>query len=55
MVHPTERKLIKLDEDLKYNLELGANVQQIEEITVNAKKGENVNSTAMGQIGLEIE
>ena len=47
-VHPTERKLIKLDEDLKYNLEIGANIQQIEEITVNAKKGENVNSTANG-------
>lgn len=53
--HPTEKKLIDLSEDLKYNFELGSTVQDIEEITVNAKKGENVNSTAMGQMGLEIE
>ena len=52
---PTEVKAIDLTKDLDYNLELGSGFQDLEEIVVNGKKGENVKSTQMGAISLDIE
>lgn len=48
-------KKVNLTADLRLDIEIGAEVQQIEEVNVSAKKGENVNSTQMGQVELEIE
>jgi hypothetical protein len=54
-IYPVEIKKIDLTKDVKLNIDLGSNVQDLEEIVVNAKKGENTNSTKMGQIELEMD
>jgi len=46
---------VDLTSDLKLDVEVGLEMQEIEEVVVNAKKGENVNSTKIGQIELEID
>ena len=51
----TEIKEIDLSRDVVLNVELGTNMQEIQEVLVNAKKGENINSTKIGQIELEID
>jgi hypothetical protein len=54
-MYPIDTKEIDLTKDVRFNYELGANYQEIQEVVVNAKKGENVNSTKMGQIELQID
>ena len=55
LIYPIDTKEIDLTNDVRFNYELGANYQEIQEVVVNAKKGENVNSTKMGQIELQID
>ncbi len=55
VIYPIDTKEIDLSNDVRFNYELGANYQEIQEVVVNAKKGENVNSTKMGQIELQID
>ncbi len=55
LIYPIDTKEIDLTKDVRFNYELGANYQEIQEVVVNAKKGENVNSTKMGQIELQID
>ncbi|MES2589453.1 MAG: TonB-dependent receptor [Bacteroidota bacterium] len=45
---------LDLTNDLTFNLELGSKVQNLNEVNINAKHNENVNSTKIGQIELEI-
>ena len=52
---PTEVKEVQLIKDIDYNLELGSSTIDLEEVVVNGKKGENVKSTQMGAIELNIE
>ena len=54
-LYPTEVKEVQLIRDIDYNLEIGSGVQDLEEVVVNGKKGENVKSTQMGAISLDIE
>ena len=54
-LYPAEVRTISFEEDVNLNIELGANTQDLEEVIVNGKKGENVNSTQMGEIELDIE
>ena len=54
-MYPSESKEIDLSKDVRLDLELGSNVKDLKEIVINAKKGENVNSTQMGQIELDID
>jgi hypothetical protein len=54
-MYPSESKEIDLSNDVRLDLELGSNVKDLKEIVINAKKGENVNSTQMGQIELDID
>lgn len=51
----TETKEIELTKDVTLSIEMGANSETLQEVTVNAKKGENVNSTKIGQIELDVE
>lgn len=46
---------IDLNTDQKRNLELSDESEVLEEVEVNARKGENVNSTKIGQMELEME
>ena len=55
LLFPTEIKEISFEEDISLNVELGAEVQDLQEVVVNGKKGENVKSTQMGRIELDIE
>lgn len=55
IIYPIDEKEIDLSADVRFNYELGSNVQAIQEVVVSAKKGENVNSTKMGQIELQID
>jgi hypothetical protein len=52
---PKEYREIDLSGDISFNFELGVKSQDFQEITISAKQGENVNSTKMGQIELDIE
>lgn len=52
---PTIVKTISLSENQVITIELGADVQQIDEVEVSAKKSENVNSANMGQMDLSID
>ena len=52
---PTEIKEVQLVQDIDYNLELGSSIIDLQEVVVNGKKGENVNSTQMGSVELNIE
>jgi hypothetical protein len=54
-LYPSESREIDLTNDVRLDIELGTNVKDLKEIVINAKKGENVNSTQMGQIELDIE
>ena len=54
-IYPTESKNIDLTEDVKLNLDLGENIKNLDEVVISAKKGENTNSTKMGQIELEMD
>ena len=54
-IYPVEIKEIDLSKDVRVDFELGANSKDLKEVVINAKKGENVNSTKMGQIELDIE
>ena len=54
-LYPSESREIDLTADVRLDIELGTNVKDLKEIVINAKKGENVNSTQMGQIQLDIE
>lgn len=47
-------KIIDLSKNLSLNIELSSKQVELNEVEVNAKKGENVNSTKIGQIELEI-
>lgn len=51
----TTSKTIDLRSDKILNLELGSGLLEIDEVQVNAKKGENTNSTKIGQMELDIE
>jgi hypothetical protein len=51
----TETRNIDLTNDVTLGLEMGAALSELQEVTVNAKKGENVNSTKIGQIELDVE
>ncbi len=51
----TETKEFDLQQSINIDFELGNKIQEIEEVLVNAKKGENVQSTKVGQIELEVE
>ena len=46
---------IDLNKDVRMDVELGTDMQELQEVQVSAKKGENVNSTKIGQIELEID
>ena len=41
-LYPSESREILLTEDLSLNIEVGSNTQDLEEVIVNGKKGENV-------------
>lgn len=51
----TETREIDLTSDVMLSLEMKSQMHQLDAVTVNAKKGENVNSTKIGQIELDIE
>ena len=46
---------VDLTKDVRMDIELGNDLQELQEVEVSAKKGENVNSTKIGQIELEID
>lgn len=52
-----ENSIIVLDlqEATELDVAIGSKTQKLEEVQVNAKKGENVNSTKIGQIELEVD
>ncbi len=54
-IYPIETKNIDLSKDVTYNIELGSQVMDLQEVVINAKKNDNVNSTKMGQMELEME
>jgi hypothetical protein len=54
-IYPSESKEVDLTKDVRLDVELGTNVKDLKEVVINAKKGDNVNSTKMGQIELDIE
>jgi hypothetical protein len=54
-IYPTEIKSIDLTNDVTFNLEIGSTVKDLQEVVINGKKGENVNSTKMGTIELEMD
>ncbi|MEY4571621.1 MAG: hypothetical protein RLZ10_832, partial [Bacteroidota bacterium] len=51
----TLTKEIDLTKDVTVNIELGAAVNNLNEVEINAKKGENINSVQLGQVELEME
>lgn len=51
----TQLKEIDLTNDVTFNLEMGSTLKELQEVKVNAKKGDNVNSTKIGQIELNVE
>ncbi|TNF46993.1 MAG: TonB-dependent receptor [Bacteroidetes bacterium] len=51
----TKKVEINLDKDVRFDIELGTEMQELQEVEVSAKKGENVNSTKIGQIELDID
>ncbi len=51
----TETKDIILDKDIRLDVEVGSNLQEINEVIVSAKAEENVKSTQMGQMELDID
>lgn len=51
----TEKREVDLSEDVRLDIELGANVQDIGAVVVNAKARDNTESTQMGQHDLDME
>ena len=51
----TITKEIDLTKDVSMNVELGSSVNELNEVEINAKKGENVNSAKLGQVELQME
>ena len=51
----TETRNIELTQDITLSLEMGSELSELQEVTVNGKKGENVTSTKIGQIELEVD
>ena len=51
----TVTKEIDLSKDITLNIELGSSVNNLNEVEISAKKGENVNSAKLGQVELEME
>jgi len=51
----TKAVTVDLTKDIVFDVELGTDLQEIQEVEVNAKKGENINSTKLGQIELQID
>lgn len=51
----TEIREIDLNNDVILSFEMKSLMHQLKEVKVNAKKGENVNSTKIGQIELDVE
>jgi hypothetical protein len=51
----TKSVTVDLTKDVRMDIELGNDLQELQEVEVSAKKGENVNSTKIGQMELEID
>ncbi len=51
----TVAKEFDLTEDVVFNIEMSREIKSIGEVTISAKKGENVNSARIGQIDLDVE
>lgn len=51
----TYSKEFDLAQDISFNHEMGTTEKQLQEVVISAKKGENVNSTKIGQIELDVE
>ena len=52
----TDKKMeLDINRNTELNIELQVAEKNLEEVQINAKKGENVNSTKIGQMALEIE
>jgi hypothetical protein len=51
----TYSKVFDLSKDVSFNYEMGTTEKQLEEVVISAKKGENINSTKIGQIELDVE
>ena len=51
----TETRNIDLTKDVALSVELGSDLKELQEVKVNAKKGDNINSTKIGQIELEVD
>ena len=51
----TVAKEFDLTEDVIFNIEMSSEIKNIGEVTISAKKGENVNSARIGQIDLDVE
>lgn len=51
----TYSKEFDLSQDVSFNYEMGSTEKQLQEVVVSAKKGENINSTKIGQIELDVE
>ncbi|MEY3236757.1 MAG: hypothetical protein RI883_858 [Bacteroidota bacterium] len=48
-------KEFDLTADVVFNIEMSSEIKSIGEVTISAKKGENVNSARIGQIDLDVE
>jgi hypothetical protein len=48
-------KEFDLSQDVSFNYEMGSTEKQLQEVVISAKKGENINSTKIGQIELDVE
>ena len=48
-------KEFDLTDDVVFNIEMTSEIKSIGEVTISAKKGENVNSARIGQIDLDVE
>ena len=51
----TETKEIDLNNDVRFDMEMGSKLLNIQEVVVSAKADENVKSTKIGQLELDIE
>tara|TARA_B110000285_G_scaffold156594_1_gene174743 strand:+ start:219 stop:2615 length:2397 start_codon:yes stop_codon:yes gene_type:complete len=50
-----ETKDLDINKDLRFDYELGSNFQDIEEVVVDGKADDNIKSTKLGQIELDID
>lgn len=51
----TYSKEFDLSQNVSFNYEMGTTEKQLQEVVISAKKGENINSTKIGQIELDVE